>query len=118
VVPEEGGTIWTDNMTIPKTAANPVDAMMMMDYFYRPEVAAALTEFINYVTPVPSTKDVIAKDAAAATGDDKKTLEAILSSPLVYPTQADLAKLKRYPNLKSADDQKTYQNTFLPISSG
>jgi spermidine/putrescine transport system substrate-binding protein len=118
VVPEEGGTIWTDNMMIPKTAANPVDAMMMMDYFYRPQVAADLTEFINYVTPVPSTKNLIAKHAAASTGDDKKTLEAILTSPLVYPTAADLAKLKRYPSLKSADEQKTYQNTFLPISSG
>jgi spermidine/putrescine transport system substrate-binding protein len=92
--------------------------MMMMDYFYRPQVAADLTEFINYVTPVPSTKDLIAKHAAASTGDDKKTLEEILTSPLVYPTAADLAKLKRYPSLKSADEQKTDQNTFLPISSG
>jgi spermidine/putrescine transport system substrate-binding protein len=118
VVPEEGGSIWTDNMMIPKTAANPVDAMAVMDYFYRPQVAADLTEFINYVTPVPSTKDLIAKHAAASSGDEKKTLEAILTSPLVYPTSADLAKLKRYPSLKNADDQKTYENTFLPISSG
>jgi len=118
VVPEEGGNIWTDNMTIPKTAANPVDALMMMDYFYRPEVAAQLTEFINYVTPVPATKAIIAKDAAAATGDDKKTLEAVLTSSLVYPTEADLAKLKHYATLKTADAQKAYQDTFLPISTG
>lgn len=31
VVPKEGGTIWTDNMCIPKTAENPVDALTLMD---------------------------------------------------------------------------------------
>lgn len=118
VVPEEGGSIWTDNLTIPKTAPNPVDALMMMDYFYRPQVAADLTEFINYVTPVPSTKALIQKHAAASTGDEQKTLEAIVNSPLVYPTAADLAKLKHYRSLTNPEDEKTYQNTFLPISSG
>ena len=37
VIPEEGGTIWTDNMCIPKTAQNPVDALTLMDYFYQPD---------------------------------------------------------------------------------
>ncbi|MFD2354921.1 spermidine/putrescine ABC transporter substrate-binding protein [Nonomuraea ferruginea] len=52
VIPEEGGTIWTDNMLIPKGAANPVDAMMLMDFLYKPEIAAELDEFIQFVTPV------------------------------------------------------------------
>lgn len=121
VVPEEGGSIWTDNMMIPKTASNPVDAITLIDYFYRPEVAAKLTEIINYVTPVPSTKAIIQQDANNATGDDKKNFEAMVSGPLsslVYPTAADLAKLKHYAPLASAALEKTYQDTFLPISSG
>ncbi len=51
VVPEEGGTIWTDNMRIPITAKNPVDALELMDFFYQLEIAATLAEYINYIMP-------------------------------------------------------------------
>jgi spermidine/putrescine transport system substrate-binding protein len=34
-------------MTIPITAANPVDALMAMDFFYGVEIAATLAEYIN-----------------------------------------------------------------------
>ncbi len=37
VVPDEGGMFWHDNCMIPYHAAHPVDAMMWIDYFYRPE---------------------------------------------------------------------------------
>jgi spermidine/putrescine transport system substrate-binding protein len=40
VIPREGGNMWTDNMMIPRRAQNPVDAMMLMDWYYRPEIAA------------------------------------------------------------------------------
>ena len=35
--------------TIPITAANPVDAITLMDFFYDVEIAATLAEYINYV---------------------------------------------------------------------
>jgi spermidine/putrescine transport system substrate-binding protein len=53
VIPREGGNMWTDNMMIPRRAQNPVDAMMLMDWYYRPAIAALLTEAINYIPPVP-----------------------------------------------------------------
>lgn len=117
VIPQEGATIWTDNMMIPKTADNPVDALMMMDFFYRPEIAANLTEFINYVTPVPAAKGVIAADAAKATGSKKKTLESVATSPLVFPTDADYAKLRHYRSLTPAEE-KEYSAVFQHITAG
>ena len=45
--------MWTDNMMIPRRAQNPVDAMMLMDWYYRPAIAAMLTEAINYIPPCP-----------------------------------------------------------------
>ncbi|GLY84078.1 polyamine ABC transporter substrate-binding protein [Actinoallomurus iriomotensis] len=117
VIPKEGATIWTDNMMIPKTAENPVDALMMMDFFYRPEIAANLAEFINYVTPVPAAKDVIAADAAKATGSKKKTLESVASSPLVFPTDADYARLRHYRSLTPAEE-KDYTAVFQHITAG
>ena len=55
-------------MTIPITAKNPVDAIMLMDFFYQVEVAATLAEYINYITPVPA---VPAGDPAARGGGDR-----------------------------------------------
>jgi spermidine/putrescine transport system substrate-binding protein len=74
VIPAEGGTIWTDNMLIPKYAANPVGAMMLMDWHYRPAVAAMLTTGISYVTAVPSVRALISARARAATGRARRTL--------------------------------------------
>jgi spermidine/putrescine transport system substrate-binding protein len=110
VVPEEGGTIWTDNMLIPKGAANPVDALMLMDYLYQPAAAAELDEFIQYVTPVPAVQDLLREKAKTATGKDKKTLEDMADSPLMFPTEADYAKLRGYTRL----DNKL-QQIFNPI---
>lgn len=117
VIPQEGATIWTDNMMIPKTAENPVDALMMMDFFYRPEIAANLAEYINYVTPVPAAKGVIAAQAASATGSKKTTLEAVANSPLVFPSDADYAKLRHYRSLTSATE-KEYNTVFQHITAG
>ncbi|MEU6430908.1 spermidine/putrescine ABC transporter substrate-binding protein [Microbispora sp. NPDC046973] len=117
VIPQEGGTIWTDNMMIPKTATNPVDAIMLMDFFYGVDVAAKLTEYINYVTPVPGAKDVIAADAAKASGDDKKLLEEVSGSPLVFPSAEDTAKLRSYVKFKTPQEQKKFESVFQAITT-
>jgi spermidine/putrescine transport system substrate-binding protein len=116
VIPQEGATIWTDNMMIPKTAANPVDAIMLMDFFYDPQNAADLAEYINYVTPVPAAQQVIQAAAAKASGADKKTLEEVATSELVFPTPADYAKLKHYRSFKDNQDKQKYLSLFQPIT--
>nr|WP_309239442.1 spermidine/putrescine ABC transporter substrate-binding protein [Actinomadura sp. J1-007] len=117
VVPKEGGTIWTDCMCIPKTAENPVDALALMDWLYDPANNAPLTEFINYITPVPATRPIIARDAAAATGSERKDLERLSSSPLVFPSAADLGRLRHYRSL-TQDEEARYQKIFEPIAKG
>ncbi|WP_067632083.1 extracellular solute-binding protein [Actinomadura latina] len=117
VVPKEGGTIWTDNMCIPKTAENPVDALTLMDWLYVPENNVPLTEFINYMPPIPSTQEILKQKAAQATGDDKKDLTRLSTSPLIFPSEADLARLRRYRRLTQAEEQE-YQKIFEPIAKG
>lgn len=117
VVPKEGGTIWTDNLCIPKTAVHPVDAITMMDWLYEPEHNAPLTEFINYITPVPATRDLIVEHARNATGEEKKDLERLSRSPLVFPSDTDMARLRRYRRL-DRDEEARYQRIFEPIPKG
>ncbi|WP_182877513.1 polyamine ABC transporter substrate-binding protein [Microbispora sp. H10670] len=117
VLPKEGATIWTDNMMIPKTATNPVDAITLMDFFYDVNVAGRLAEYINYVTPVPAAKDVIAADAAKATGEDKKLLDAVAGSELVFPTEDDYARLRSYKNFATPQEQKKFESIFQAITT-
>jgi spermidine/putrescine transport system substrate-binding protein len=118
VIPEEGGTIWTDNFTIPITAVNPVDAITLIDFFYRVPIQASLTEYINYVSPVPAAQEQIRQDAAKASGDDRATFEAVAKSPLVFPTAADYAKLHYYRDFATVAEQQAYQKVFEPIVLG
>src|SRR5581483_5213151 len=37
ITPKEGGVLWTDNLVILKNARHPVDAMMLMDFYYQPK---------------------------------------------------------------------------------
>jgi spermidine/putrescine transport system substrate-binding protein len=116
-VPKEGGNLWMDNMMIPKHAQNPVDAMMLLDWFYKPEIAAMVTEGINYITPVPSARSIIQTASATATGDTKKNLTEVASSPLVWPSADVYARLKNYVPLTSKT-RSTFNSIFEPVVAG
>ncbi|MEV6598463.1 spermidine/putrescine ABC transporter substrate-binding protein [Actinoplanes sp. NPDC051346] len=118
VIPEEGGTIWTDNFAIPITATAPVDAMMLIDFFYQVDVAATLAEYINFVCPVPAAQEQITKDAAKLTGEDRAAMEAVASSKLVFPAAEDYAKLHYYVAFDAVAKQNEFQKTFEPIVLG
>jgi spermidine/putrescine transport system substrate-binding protein len=114
VVPKEGAVLWQDNMAIPKGAKHPLDAITYMDYVYRPDVATMLTEYIAYITPVPSVKDKLQAEAAKASGEDKDYLDSLIDSPLVFPSEADLANTKRYRVL-SVEEEQVWDRIFQPI---
>lgn len=59
VIPEEGCTIWQDNLAIPVGAPNAYTAMVFMNYMSDPEVAAQNAEWVGYGTPNAAAKDVI-----------------------------------------------------------
>lgn len=116
-IPTEGGTLWTDNMMIPKYAKNPVAAMELIDWFYRPDIAAMLTEGIEYISPVPSVQGIIKAAAAKATGDDKASLEEVAGSPLVWLPAADYTRLKSYVPVTSKNENK-FNSIFQPVVAG
>jgi spermidine/putrescine transport system substrate-binding protein len=117
VVPKEGGTLWMDNMMIPKYAKNPVAAMDLIGWFYQPQIAAMLTEAINYISPIPAVQGIVKADAAKAKGSDKATLTEVATSPLVWPSAAEYAVLKNYVPLTAKTNQ-TFQSIFQPVTAG
>jgi spermidine/putrescine transport system substrate-binding protein len=73
--------IWTDNMMIPKGAANKANAEAWMDFYYRPEVAAELAYWVWYVSPVDGAQEAMADI-------DPEFVDV----PLIFPDDETLAE--------------------------
>src|SRR5215471_19210650 len=48
VIPKEGAQLWFDNLAIPKDAGNPVEALELINFLMKPEIAAKNSNFIDY----------------------------------------------------------------------
>jgi spermidine/putrescine transport system substrate-binding protein len=114
VIPDEGGLLWTDNLCIPVTAENPVDALAYLDFVYRPEIAAMITEYVGFVTPVPAARDVLRRRAGEASGETAAALQAVADSPLVFPDEDTLSRLSAFRPLDDAE-QERWNDLFLPV---
>ncbi|MEU3511113.1 extracellular solute-binding protein [Streptomyces longwoodensis] len=78
VVPEEGAELWSESLMVPDLARHKANAERLVDHYYRPEVAAELAAWVNYVCPVPAARDVL------AASPDEDTA-ALAEDPLIFP---------------------------------
>ncbi len=106
VIPKEGGMLWHDNCMIPLHAQNPVDALEWIDFYYQPRVEAMIEDWVNYLCPVPEAKSKIANAL-----DDP----SVANSPLVFPSAADIDRLRGYYDFKSVDDHDEWTSIFDPV---
>src|SRR4029077_10025286 len=93
-VPTEGGMLWTDNMMIPKGAANKKQAEAFIDFYYDPGIAAQVEDFVNYVCPVKG-----AKEALIAINPDNA------NNPLIFPPADVVARLHVFRGLDETEEQ-------------
>jgi spermidine/putrescine-binding protein len=59
VIPEEGGTLWVDNMTIPLDSAAPCTAHAFINFLLDAENGAALTNWNFYASPNAAAEEFI-----------------------------------------------------------
>jgi spermidine/putrescine transport system substrate-binding protein len=59
--PEQGCSLWSDNMMIPVGAPNAEAAYAFMNYVYEPKNQAQIAEYVNYVSPVSGVKPILQK---------------------------------------------------------
>ena len=76
MLPESGGTLWSDNMMVPITSPHRRNAERLMDYYYEPEVAAQVAAYVNYVCPVQG-----------AQAEMEKIDPDLAESPCIFPTR-------------------------------
>jgi spermidine/putrescine transport system substrate-binding protein len=103
IVPDEGGLLWTDSMCIPFGAEHPVDAIMLMDHFFRPQIAAMLTSWIQNVSPVPEAQQILRDQG-----------DPVADNPLVFPTEEMYARMRGYRVLEG-EEQDRWDDLFLAI---
>ena len=100
VIPESGGTLWSDNMMIPITSTHRRNAMTLMDYYYQPDVAAEVAAWVNYVCPVQG-----------AQAEMEKIDPELAASPFIFPTEKYLAdnNIKGFRALSPQEDEEYSQ---------
>jgi spermidine/putrescine transport system substrate-binding protein len=97
-VPDAGGMTSVDTMVIP-TGGDVFTASTFMNYFYDPDVAAKVTEYVQYISPVKGTKEAI-----------EKIDKSLVEDPLVFPTPEALKNLYEFnpEAIENPDNQEKW----------
>lgn len=80
VIPEEGATLWVDNMAVPANAEHPCTAHTFINYLLDAENGAALTNWNYYASPNEASNEFIDPD--------------ILGDETIYPSDELRQKLE------------------------
>jgi spermidine/putrescine transport system substrate-binding protein len=103
VAPEEGLSLWSDNMLVPNKSSHKANAEELMNFYYDPQNAATLAAWVNYICPVDGAKQAM-----------EKIDPSLVDNQLIFPTESTLSKAKSFMGL----DQKTeqdYQKQFAAV---
>ncbi len=106
VIPEEGLSLWSDNMLVPNQATHQANSEKWIDYYYEPEVAAKLAAYVNYICPVQGAQDAMAKI------DD-----TLVDNKLIFPSEDDLKDTFDFMVLDDKQSQK-YEGEWSDVTGG
>jgi spermidine/putrescine transport system substrate-binding protein len=95
-IPDAGGMTSVDTMVIP-TGGDVYTASTFMNYFYDPEVAAKVTAYVQYISPVKGTKEAL-----------EKIDRSLIDDPLIFPTPEALESLYEF-NPEAIEDPKNQE---------
>jgi spermidine/putrescine transport system substrate-binding protein len=106
VAPEEGLSLWSDNMIVPNLAEHQANAEKWIDYYYEPEVAAKLAAWVNYICPVEGAREEM-----------ERIDPSLVDNPLIFPDEETLAVTFDFMPL---DDRQTveYERDWSDVTGG
>ena len=101
-VPESGGMITADSFTVPNGTEAEEKALVeeMINYYYEPEVAAMVADYVNFVTPVEG-----AREAMESINPEQ------VENTLIFPDEEMDARLLGFRTLTSEEDRQ-YTEAF------
>ncbi|WP_199288619.1 ABC transporter substrate-binding protein [Pseudanabaena mucicola] len=103
VLPNDGTSIWTDTLAIPRGASNIAGAHAWINYVMRPEVAAKISDANSFGTTNQLAKTMIP--------DDLKAIEALEPSAAITAKSDRIAKLE-------PEVLQTYEGFWTRLTTG
>jgi spermidine/putrescine transport system substrate-binding protein len=103
VVPDEGASLWSDNMLVPMNAEHKANAEELMNYYYDPQVAAELAAWVNYITPVEGAKEAM-----------QEVDPELVDYELIFPSNELLSNTFEFKPLDE-DEERQYQDAFQAV---
>ncbi len=106
VTPEEGLSLWSDNMLVPNLSAHQSNAEEWVNYYYEPEVAAQLAAWVNYICPVKGAQQEM-----------EKIDPSLVDNKLIFP---DDKMLETTFDFMPLDDKQTttYEGDWANVTGG
>lgn len=102
-IPKEGAQMFFDNFAIPADAKNVAEAYALIDYLYRPDVAAKNSDFLSYANGNLASQKLI----------DAK----VINDKTVYPDEATLNRLFVI-TARDAATQRTINRLWTRVKTG
>ena len=106
VLPETGCTLWSDNFVIPALAKHKKNAELLINYYFDPKVMAQVVDYVNYISPVKGTKEILAQ-----------LDPEIAKNTLIEPDAATLQRAHVFRGLSAAEETK-YNAAFAELTAG
>jgi spermidine/putrescine transport system substrate-binding protein len=104
VKPDEGVSLWADNMLVPNLATHQLNAEKWINYYYEPETAAKLAAWVNYICPVEGAQKAM-----------EKIDKSLVDNPLIFPHESDLADAFAFMAL-SEEQETQYERDWSNVT--
>jgi spermidine/putrescine transport system substrate-binding protein len=104
-LPKAGHVVWSDNFVIPHRARHKKNAERLIDYYYSPDPMATVEDYVNYISPVIGSREVLLKSDPQ-----------VAKNLLIFPTEQVLANAHVFRGL-TADEETKYNRAFQQLTS-
>lgn len=93
-LPSAGHIVWSDNFVIPRYSRHRTNAEKLIDFYYTPQVMAEVEDWVNYISPVVGSREVLLKSDPA-----------IANNELIFPSAAVLARGRIFRGFTAKEDK-------------
>ncbi|RGE24392.1 PotD/PotF family extracellular solute-binding protein [Leucobacter sp. wl10] len=103
VVPESGASVFIDSFCMPKATRAFEQVHKLVDYYYEPEVAAQVAEYVQYVCPVAGAQEAMAERNPE-----------LAENPLIFPDEEMSKRIFDVRSLTAEEDNR-YTQAFQKV---
>ena len=103
VIPDAGAALFIDSFCMPVATESTDQVHKLIDYYYEPEVAAQVAEYVQYVTPVKGAREAM-----------QDLNPELAENTLIFPDESMSSKVYDMRSLTSEEDNR-YAQAFQKV---